>query len=103
MKPILTAVAAVSLLCTSPVFAEDASELAKTKNCMACHSVDTKLVGPSYKDVAEKYADQDDAVAHLATSIKEGSSGTWGPVPMPPNAVSDDEANALATWIAGLK
>lgn len=103
MKPFLTAVAALSLLCTSSVFAEDASELAKAKNCMACHSVDTKLVGPSYKDVAEKYAGEDDAVSHLAKSIKEGSSGTWGPVPMPPNAVSDEEAEALATWITGLE
>lgn len=103
MKPILTALAALSLLCTSPVFAEDASDLAKAKNCMACHSVDTKLVGPAYKDVAEKYAGQDDVVSYLAQHIKEGSSGIWGPVPMPPNAVTDEEANALATWISGLK
>ena|SRR5690554_155649 len=101
MKAILTAVAAASLLCAAPAFADEA--LAKAKNCMACHSVDKKLVGPSYKDVAAKYAGQDGAVANLAGKIKGGSSGVWGPVPMPPNAVSDDEAKQLAEWVLGQK
>ncbi|MBA4743605.1 MAG: c-type cytochrome [Azoarcus sp.] len=101
MKAILTAIAAASLLCAAPAFADEA--LAKSKNCMACHATDKKLVGPSYKDVAAKYAGQGDAVAYLVGKIKGGSSGVWGPVPMPPNAVSDDEANKLAEWVLGQK
>ena len=78
--------------------------LAKAKNCMACHAVDKKLVGPSYKDVAKKYAGQNDAEARLAEKIVKGGKGAWGAVPMPPNAtVKPDEANRLARWILGLK
>jgi cytochrome c len=101
MKAILTAVAAASLLCAAPAFADEA--LAKSKNCMACHATDKKLVGPSYKDIAAKYAGQGDAADVLAGRIKSGSSGVWGPVPMPPNAVSDAEAKTLATWVLGQK
>ena len=58
--------------------------LATAKNCMACHAVDKKLVGPSYKEVAAKYAGQKDAVDKLAGKIMKGGSGVWGPVPCPP-------------------
>ena len=58
--------------------------LAKAKNCMSCHAVDKKVVGPSYKDVAKKYAGQADAVAKLEAKVKKGGSGVWGTVPMPP-------------------
>jgi len=101
MKAILSVVAAASLLCAAPAFADEA--LAKSKNCMACHAVDKKLVGPSYKDVAAKYAGNGDAVATLAGKIKNGSSGVWGPVPMPPNNVTEEEAKKLATWVMGAK
>jgi len=75
-------------------------QLATAKNCMTCHSVATKLVGPSYKDVAAKYASQKDAVDKLAGKIVKGGSGVWGPVPMPANAqVNDAEAKKLAAWI----
>ena len=75
-------------------------QLATAKNCMACHAVTTKLVGPSYKDVAAKYAGQKDAVDKLAAKILKGGSGVWGPVPMPANAqVSADEAKKLAAWV----
>ena len=67
---------------------------------MACHAVDKKLVGPSYKDVAAKYAGQADAVEKLSGKVIKGGSGVWGPVPMPANAqVSADEAKKLVTWI----
>jgi cytochrome c len=67
---------------------------------MACHTVDKKLVGPAYAEVAKKYAGQIDAAANLAKSIKAGGSGKWGPVPMPAqSALSDADANTLATWI----
>jgi cytochrome c len=75
-------------------------QLATAKNCMACHAVATKLVGPSYKDVAAKYAGQKDAVDKLSAKILKGGSGVWGPVPMPANAqVNADEAKKLAAWV----
>ncbi len=76
--------------------------LAQKNACMACHSVDKKLVGPAYQDVAKKYAGQADAQAQLAKSIKAGGSGKWGAVPMPPQAaLSDADASTLAAWILG--
>ena len=75
-------------------------DLAKKNACMACHTVEKKLVGPAYAEVAKKYAGQNDAAANLAKSIKAGGSGKWGPVPMPAQpALSDADATALATWI----
>ncbi|MPM85295.1 Cytochrome c-551 [bioreactor metagenome] len=76
--------------------------LAQTNACMACHTVDKKLVGPAYQDVAKKYAGQADAAAQIAKNIKAGGSGKWGPVPMPPQAaLSDADASTLASWILG--
>jgi len=87
-------------------YAQADADLAKKNNCIACHQVDTKAVGPALKDIAAKYADKDDAVTYLAGKIKNGSIGIWGgPVPsMPPNVkVSDADAKALAEWILTLK
>ena len=77
-------------------------ELAKSKNCMGCHAVDRKMVGPAYKDVAAKYKGDKKAADALAATIKAGGSGKWGPVPMPPNNVTDDEAKKLAQWVLSL-
>ncbi|MFV0680547.1 c-type cytochrome [Ottowia sp.] len=102
MKNVLFTVAALGAVAAAPAMADEA--LAKAKNCMACHSVDKKVVGPAYKDVAKKFAGKADAEATLATAIQKGSSGVWGPVPMPPNAnVSADEAKKLAAWVLSLK
>lgn len=93
-------VAAASI--AAPAFAD--LDLAKAKNCMACHAVDTKLVGPSYKDVAAKYAGQKDAAAKLADKIIKGGSGVWGAIPMPANAqVNEAEAKKLAAWVLTVK
>ena len=101
MKRALFVLAATAAL-AAPPFADQA--LATAKNCMACHAVDKKLVGPAYKDVAAKYAGQKDAVDKLATKIIKGGSGVWGPVPMPANAqVSEAEAKKLAAWVLSLK
>ncbi|MEO7548123.1 MAG: c-type cytochrome [Ramlibacter sp.] len=101
MKRALFALAAAATL-AAPAQADQA--LATAKNCMACHAVDKKLVGPSYKDVATKYAGQKDAVDKLAAKILKGGSGVWGPVPMPANAqVSEAEAKKLAAWVLTLK
>jgi cytochrome c len=77
--------------------------LAASRNCMACHAVDRKLVGPAFKAVAARYAGQNMTDA-LAAKIVKGGAGAWGPVPMPANPqVSPAEAKALATWVLGLK
>ena len=78
--------------------------LATAKNCMSCHAVDKKLVGPSYKDVAAKYAGQKDAVDKLAVKVMKGGTGTWGPVPMPANPqVNEAEAKKLVAWVLSTK
>jgi branched-chain amino acid transport system substrate-binding protein len=80
--------------------AMDALALAKAKGCMTCHTVDKKLVGPAYREVALKYAGNADAPAMLAEKVKKGGKGNWGQVPMPPNpAVSDDDIQTLVKWI----
>ena len=77
-------------------------QLAQKNQCMACHGVDKKLVGPAYQEIAKKYAGQKDAEANLVKSIKAGGSGKWGPVPMPAQAgLSDADAKTLAAWILG--
>ena len=96
---LLAAAAAIAAL---PALANE--ELAKKNACTACHAVDKKLVGPSYKDVAAKYAGQKDAVAKLTQKVLKGGSGVWGPVPMPANPqVSEAEAKQLVDWILTVK
>jgi cytochrome c len=88
----------LSLIAWVPAWANLA--LAQKNACVACHAVDKKLVGPSYQNVAKKYAGQKDAEAILTKSILAGGAGKWGPVPMPaqPN-LSDADAKTLAAWI----
>jgi cytochrome c551/c552 len=77
--------------------------LAKSKNCMACHGVDNKLVGPSLKEISAKYKGDGAAADNLVAKVKAGGSGVWGNVPMPPNAaVSDNDIKTLVTWILSL-
>ena len=78
-------------------------ELAKAKNCMTCHAIDKKIVGPAYKDIAAKRATEKGAEAALATKIKNGSKGEWGNVPMPANNVTDAEAATLSKWVLSQK
>ena len=88
----------VLALAAVPAFANQ--QLAQQKNCMACHAVDKKVVGPAYKDVAAKYAGQKDAVDKLAQKVLKGGSGAWGAVPMPANPqVSEAEAKTLVQWV----
>lgn len=94
--------AGAGLLIAGQASADEA--LAKAKNCMSCHAVDKKIVGPSYKDVAKKYAGQADAAAKLEAKVKKGGSGVFGTVPMPPNpAVSDADIKKLVAWILATK
>ena len=101
MKQALLIMAAMTTL-AAPAMADEA--LAKAKNCMACHAVDKKLVGPSYKDVAKKYAGDAKAVDMLATKIMKGGSGVWGAIPMPANPqVNEADAKKLAAWVLNQK
>ena len=101
MKRALFAIMAASML-AGPALADQA--LATAKNCMACHAVDKKLVGPAYKEVAAKYAGQKDAADKLAVKIMKGGSGVWGPVPMPANPqVTEADAKKLAAWVLTIK
>jgi cytochrome c len=102
MKSLLILSATIASLASMPALAN--AELAKAKNCLACHAVDKKLIGPGYKDVAAKYAGQKDAVDKLAVKIMKGGSGVWGAVPMPANPqVSEAEAKQLAAWVLSQK
>ena len=102
MKSSLSLIFAASALIAGPAFAN--AELAQKKNCMACHAVDKKVLGPSYKDVAAKYAGQKDAVDKLSAKVIKGGAGVWGAVPMPANPqVSEAEAKQLVQWIMTLK
>ena len=95
-------IACLAAMIAAPAFAN--ADLAQKKNCLACHAADKKLVGPSYKDVAAKYAGQTDAAAKLAEKIQKGGVGAWGQVPMPANPqVNAEEAKQLATWVLSIK
>ncbi|RSZ57689.1 c-type cytochrome [Massilia atriviolacea] len=98
MKRSLMLFTVLSALASSSAMAN--ADLAKAKNCMACHAVANKLVGPAYKDVAAKYAGQKDAENKLVTKVLKGGAGAWGAVPMPANPqVSEAEARTLVKWI----
>lgn len=98
------AMQAAGIATVAPLSAADAEKLATAKNCMACHAVDRKLVGPSYKEVVEKRGGEEGAVALLAEKIQKGGAGVYGPVPMPPNPqVNAEEAEQLSQWILSLE
>ncbi len=101
MKRILLAVAA-ALTVATPAMADQA--LATAKNCMACHAIDKKVVGPSYKDVAAKYKGDKSAADKLAAKVMKGGVGAWGQVPMPANPqVNEAEAKKLVAWVLSQK
>lgn len=92
----------LTTLLAGPVFADQA--LATAKNCMTCHAIEKKVVGPGYKEVAARYAGQKDAVDKLAVKILKGGAGSFGVVPMPANTqVNEAEARKLAAWVLSLK
>jgi cytochrome c len=104
MRALIAVTVAAGLIFSTSAFAAGGEELAKAKNCMTCHKTDAKLIGPSYKEVAAKYAGQKDAVAHLSEKVLKGGTGVWGQVPMTPNPqVTPEEAKTMVTWIMTLK
>ena len=103
MSRISSVVVAVSLGLIAGAASANA-DMAKAKNCTACHAVDKKLIGPSFKDIAAKYGADKDAVAKLSKKVREGGTGVWGQIPMPANPqVSADEATTLVKWIMTTK
>lgn len=103
IKLVAPALIAAGVMVSAPAMAN--LDLAKKSNCMSCHAVDKKVVGPSYQDVAKKYAGNADAVKMLSAKVKAGGKGTWGAIPMPPNPnVKDADIEALVKWVlAGAK
>ena len=105
MKKLLmiAAAAGLALACSANAAdAEKAKALAQAKNCLACHAVDKKLVGPAYTEVSKKYKGNKDAEAMLIKKVINGGGGVWGTIPMPPNPVKEDEAKVLVDWILSL-
>jgi cytochrome c len=87
----------------APAGGVDATAVAQQSGCLACHQMDTKVVGPSYKEIAAKYAGDAAARDMLIAKVKNGGGGTWGPVPMPPNAhVSDENIAVVVDWILSM-
>src|SRR3569832_834747 len=98
MKRSLLVCLALSALVSNAALAN--ADLERAKNCMACHSVSSKVVGPAFKDVAAKYDGQKDAEDKLTRKVLKGGSGVWGAVPMPANAqVNEAEARTLVKWV----
>jgi cytochrome c len=100
MKRLVTALL-IGAFAATPAIADQA--LAQKRNCLGCHNVDRKVIGPAYKDVAKKYAGQD-VVAKLTNKIIKGGAGNWGAIPMPANPqVNQGDAEILVKWILSLK
>jgi cytochrome c len=104
MKIAAAVFAAAGLAAAGAVHADAGMDLLKKNGCTACHSIDKKLVGPPYMEVAAKYKGDAGAAAKLADKVKKGGSGVWGQIPMPPNTqVSDADLKAMITYILALK
>lgn len=107
MKLIINVTAIALLMLAGQASAASADNaglaLAQKNACMTCHSVDKKIVGPAYKDVAAKYKGDKTAEAHLMEKVKKGGAGVWGQIPMPPNPqVKDEDLHVIVKWILAL-
>ena len=105
MKKFVMIAAAAGLVMASGAHAADAEKakaLAQSKNCLACHAIDKKLVGPAFTEVAKKYKGDAGASANLTNKIIKGGGGVWGTIPMPPNPVSQEDSKLLADWILSM-
>jgi cytochrome c len=106
MKTIVASmIAAAGLMVAGSAMAVDMPDIAKKNNCTSCHTIEKKLVGPAYRDVAKKYKGQADAEAKLIAKVAKGGSGSWGTMPMPPNApkVSEADIKALVEFVLSLE
>jgi cytochrome c len=104
MKTVRTGLVAAALIVAGPALAQNPEDLLKSSGCTACHLNDKKLVGPAYRDVANKYRGEKGIEVKLVEKVKKGGSGVWGPVPMPANAlVKDADINTMVKYILSLK
>ena len=104
MKIAAAVIAVLGVLAAGAVRADEGEDLLKKNGCTACHSIDKKLVGPPYLEVAAKYKGDAGAAAKLMEKVKKGGTGVWGQIPMPPNPqVSDADLKAMITYILALK
>jgi cytochrome c len=107
MKTRLMLTLTLGLLANAPSFAQStdaAMDLAKKNGCLACHGLDSKMVGPSWRDVGKKYAGVADAEAKLVAKVRKGGKGVWGEVPMPPNVtVKEADVRTLVQYVLTLK
>ncbi len=92
-----------ALLAAATAHAEDGAKVAAKYNCLACHAVDHKIVGPAYRDVANKYRGQPGIEAKLMKKVKEGGGGTWGTIAMPPQQIGDDDLKVIVKWVLSQK
>ncbi|MBI5006713.1 MAG: c-type cytochrome [Nitrosomonadales bacterium] len=101
---VISMIAAAGLMVAGSASAAEMNPLAKKNGCTACHTMDKKLVGPSYQDVAKKYKGDAGAAAKLEAKVAKGGSGVWGAMPMPPNApkVPEGDIKELVKWILSL-
>lgn len=100
MPPVLLGLFALAV---PSVHADDARAVASKNQCMTCHKVEGKLIGPSYKDVAARYKGDAEALDKLSASVKKGSQGVWGPMPMPSNhSMSEEDLKRVVSWILSL-
>lgn len=104
MKPFSFAAMAATLLVAGIAYADDGETLAKNHNCMTCHAVDSKKLGPAFKDVAAKYRGDKGAQATLERKVRNGGGGNWGKMPMPATArsVSDSDIASIVKWVLSL-
>jgi cytochrome c len=104
MKIAAAVLTAAGVVAAGAVHADTGEDLLKKSGCTACHSIDKKLVGPSYVEVAAKYKGDAAAAAKLFDKVRKGGFGVWGPIPMPPNpTVSDADLQAMISYILALK
>jgi cytochrome c len=104
MKKITILLLAATMTAAGTAVADELEDMMKKNGCNACHAEDKKVIGPSYKDVANKYRGDASAPAKLVEKVKKGGSGVWGPVPMPPNPnVKDDDVKKMVQLILNLK
>ena len=108
MKAVLVSLAGAALFAAGAAHAAldnaKAEAMMKKDGCAACHAIDKKIVGPAYVDVAAKYKNDKNAVATLTKKVKEGGSGVWGQIPMPPNpGVKPEDAEKIVEWVLSLK
>jgi cytochrome c len=105
MKSIIVSIAAAGLMVAGSAMATDMPDLAKKNGCAACHSIDKKLVGPAWMDVAKKYKGDAGAEARLITKVSKGGGGVWGATPMPaldPSGKKQDDIKQLVQFILAL-